>query len=201
MFVKSAEFIGSFPKLKLCPKPGKPEYAFIGRSNVGKSSLVNYLTGKKSLAKVSASPGKTYALNYFLINDSWYLVDLPGYGYARQSKSTREKWLKMIRDYLLKRETLSCVFQLIDSRIPPQDIDLEMTRFLGANSIPVALVFTKADKPNAPKTRSNIQSFLNELKKDWAELPVQFVTSSSKKAGGEQIMKFIRQVNGEIEAE
>lgn len=193
MKIKSAEYVGSFVRLEQCPKDKQPEFAFIGRSNVGKSSLVNYLCGRKALAKVSVTPGKTQTLNYFNINEQWYLVDLPGYGYAKTSRSTRAKWSEMIRNFIQKRTRLFYVFVLIDSRIPPQKIDLEFIDWMGSKQIPFCVVFTKTDKPSALETQSNIATFKNKLLESWEELPPVFITSSDKKTGKEEVLQFIEE--------
>jgi len=195
MKIKKAEFVISNTDLDKCPKPDKPEYAFIGRSNVGKSSLINMLTERTKLAKTSSRPGKTQLINHFLINKSWYLVDLPGYGWAQVSKSLKEKWQQMIKDYLTKRENLYCVFVLIDSRIPSQKIDIEFVNWLGEKQIPLALIFTKADKHNSPKIKSNITEFKDHLLKTWDELPVSFVSSAAKKVGQKEILAYIGEIN------
>ena len=193
MEIKTAEYVGSFVQLAQCPQTRQPEFAFIGRSNVGKSSLVNYLCGRKALAKVSVTPGKTQTLNYFNINQHWFLVDLPGYGYAKTSRTTRAQWSDMIRNFVLKRETLQYVFILIDSRIAPQKIDLEFINWMGEKGIPFCIAFTKADKLSSPDTQSNIASFKNKLLENWEELPPMFVTSSEKKTGKEPILNFIHE--------
>ncbi len=193
MEIKTAEYVGSFVQLAQCPQTRQPEFAFIGRSNVGKSSLVNYLCGRKALAKVSVTPGKTQTLNYFNINQHWFLVDLPGYGYAKTSRTTRAQWSDMIRNFILKRETLQYVFILIDSRIAPQKIDVEFINWMGEKGIPFCIVFTKADKLSSPDTQSNIASFKNKLLENWEELPPMFVTSSEKKTGKEPILNFIHE--------
>ncbi|MFN8294111.1 MAG: ribosome biogenesis GTP-binding protein YihA/YsxC [Chitinophagales bacterium] len=193
MEIKTAEYVGSFVQLAQCPQTRQPEFAFIGRSNVGKSSLVNYLCGRKALAKVSVTPGKTQTLNYFNINQHWFLVDLPGYGYAKTSRTTRAQWSDMIRNFVLKRETLQYVFILIDSRIAPQKIDVEFINWMGEKGIPFCIVFTKADKLSSPDTQSNIASFKNKLLENWEELPPMFVTSSEKKTGKEPILNFIHE--------
>jgi GTP-binding protein len=195
MEVKTAEFITSSTALKDCPPPKLPEYAFIGRSNVGKSSLINLLTGRKALAKTSVKPGKTQTINHFLINDTWYLVDLPGVGYAKVSKTEKVKWEKMIKNYLLKRENLQCVFLLIDSRHELQDNDSEMIKFLGANAIPFVLIFTKMDKISRPVLDKNVASIKRELLKSWNKLPQIFLTSSEKRIGKEDILKLIGETN------
>ena len=195
MKIKSAEFVISNTDLEKCPKPDRPEYAFIGRSNVGKSSLINMLTDRNKLAKTSGKPGKTQLINHFIINDAWYLVDLPGYGWAQVSKVLKEKWDKMIRDYLLGRENLYNVFILVDSRIPPQKIDLEFINWLGENGIPFSIIFTKADKRNSSKTQSAVATFKKTLKATWEELPPMFVSSSVSKTGQKEILSFISEIN------
>lgn len=195
MIIKQATFLISNTDFKKCPSPDKPEYAFIGRSNVGKSSLINMLTGSNNLAKVSAKPGKTRLINHFLINKEWYLVDLPGYGWAKISKSEREKWNIMVKDYLLKRENLQCVFVLIDSRIEPQEIDIQFVEWLGMNQVPFVLIFTKIDKQNQSKVQKTLAQFKNALKEKWEELPEIFLTSSETKVGREAILGFIDNVN------
>lgn len=196
MIVKSAEFICSNTQVSKLPPPVKPEYAFIGRSNVGKSSLINMLTGKKGLAKTSQTPGKTQLINHFLINDDWYIVDLPGYGYARISKSKKEDWNKFIRTYLDKRESLQCVMALIDSRLEPQKIDIEFCNWLGEKGLSFVLVFTKADKQSSIKTDQNIAKFKKALLATFEEVPPIFVTSSETQGGREEVLGFIGQVNG-----
>lgn len=191
MLVKEAEFVKSSPDIKQCPDSTLPEYAFIGRSNVGKSSLINMLTGKKKLAKISAKPGKTQLINHFLINKQWHLVDLPGYGWAKVSKSKRADWGDMIQTYLLKRTQLICLFILIDSRIPPQEIDLSFMEWVGTHKIPFVLVFTKVDKQSINKTQKSIAAFRRTLREEWAELPLMFVTSSIDNTGKEEILEYI----------
>ena len=195
MTIKSAEFIVSNSTYKKCPTDGKPEYAFIGRSNVGKSSLINMLTGVKGLAKTSGRPGKTQLINHFLINKEWYIVDLPGYGYARTAKTSRKAWAKMIEDYMLKRETLVNVFLLIDSRIPPQNIDIEFANFLGSNGIPLTIVFTKTDKENQRTVSGNVNEFKNRLLQDWDSLPDMMLTSSATGYGKEPMLEYIDKIN------
>ncbi len=177
------------------PVANKPEYAFIGRSNVGKSSLINMLVNQHGLAKTSQRPGKTQLINHFLINDEWYIVDLPGYGYAKVSKNSRESWEKFIRNYITKRESLQCVFVLIDSRLEPQKIDIEFCCWMGEIQIPFVLAFTKADKQSAVKTDKNVAAFKKELSGWFEEIPPCFVTSAEKYAGKEEILKFIEQTN------
>jgi len=195
MLIKSADFVKSSPHYEDCPAPDRPEYAFIGRSNVGKSSLINYLTGRKKLAKTSSTPGKTQLINHFMVNEEWYLVDLPGYGWAQVSKKEKLKWKKMIDEYLLIRQNLCCVFVLIDSRHPAQKIDLEFIDWLGGEGIPFAIVFTKTDKLGKTQVQSNISDYKKVLKQSWDELPDLFITSSGHKVGGEEILDFIQTVN------
>ncbi|REJ85008.1 MAG: YihA family ribosome biogenesis GTP-binding protein [Bacteroidetes bacterium] len=198
MNIKQAEFITSQTTYLKCPPPDKPEYAFIGRSNVGKSSLINMLAARKGLAKTSASPGKTRLINHFLMNENWYLVDLPGYGFAKVSKSSRAEWDKMIRDYLEKRENLMYVFVLIDIRLEPQALDLRFIQWLGEKGIPLVLIFTKSDKISKQQIIYSVEQFKRELKKTWEELPVMFISSAEKKTGREEILDFIQQVNEEF---
>ena len=198
MEVKSAEYVATYVDVNKCPETFMPEYALIGRSNVGKSSLINYICNHKGLAKVSGTPGKTQTINYFVINHTWHLVDLPGYGYSRISQSEREKWTKMIENYLLKRKQLQYVFILIDSRIPPQQSDLNFIYFLGENNLPFIIVFTKADKPGGKETLYNIELFKKELYRDWDELPDMFVTSSERKYGKELLLSFVDASNKEF---
>ncbi|MGN6178387.1 MAG: ribosome biogenesis GTP-binding protein YihA/YsxC [Mucilaginibacter sp.] len=199
MIVKSAEFVCSNTQISKLPPPVKPEYAFIGRSNVGKSSLINMLTGKKGLAKTSQTPGKTQLINHFLVNDNWYIVDLPGYGYARISKNKKEDWNKFIRTYLDKRESLQCVMVLVDSRLEPQKIDLEFCNWLGEKGLSFVLVFTKADKQSSLKTDQNISKFKKALLATFEEAPGYFVTSSETRDGREELLGFIDEVNGGFE--
>jgi GTP-binding protein len=195
MKISSAVFSISSPDYRKCPSDGRPEYAFIGRSNVGKSSLINMLTGVKGLAKTSGRPGKTQLINHFLINSEWYLVDLPGYGYARTSKASREKWGTMMREYFLHREELTNVFVLIDSRIPPQRIDLEFINFLGENGIPLSLVFTKADKESQREVQANMKAMKKALSEMWEELPPIFLTSSLNGMGRDAVLDSIESIN------
>ena len=199
MEIVEASYLISSPSVEKCPKPDKPEYAFIGRSNVGKSSLINMLTNKKELAKVSASPGKTQMINHFLITSSdkrqWFLVDLPGYGYAKRSIKQRKSWHKMIEDYIRKRENLINLFVLADSRLNPQKSDLDFINQLGEWQIPFSVVFTKSDKNTQRETANNVKAFLNTLKNTWEELPPHFVTSAEKHMGGKQILSYITQLN------
>jgi GTP-binding protein len=193
MEIKSATFVVSNSDYKKCPSDNRPEYAFIGRSNVGKSSLINMLTKNKSLAKTSVRPGKTQLINHFLINKEWYLVDLPGYGYAKISKSARSEWMKMIKDYFLCREQLVSTFVLIDSRIPPQKIDLDFISFLGSNGIPLSIVFTKVDKQNQRETALNVNAFKKAMAEEWEELPPIFITSSVSGTGRSKILDYIEE--------
>ena len=195
MKISSATFCVSSPNYKKCPDDGRPEYAFIGRSNVGKSSLINMLTGVKGLAKTSGRPGKTQLINHFLINNEWYLVDLPGYGYARTSKSSRSQWSTMMRDYFLHREELTNVFVLIDSRIPPQRIDLEFINFLGTNGVPLAIVFTKTDKEKQREVMANVKAMKQSLSEMWDELPTMFLTSSLTGYGRDSLLDSIESIN------
>ncbi|SCD20263.1 GTP-binding protein EngB [Proteiniphilum saccharofermentans] len=195
MIIKSAEFVISNSDYRKCPQDGKPEYAFIGRSNVGKSSLINMLTNRKGLAMTSSTPGKTMLINHFLINDEWYLVDLPGYGYARRGKEGRDKLRKIIEDYVLEREAMTNLFVLIDSRHEPQKIDLEFMEWLGENGVPFAIVFTKADKLGSGRLQLNIDAYKEKLLETWEELPPVFVTSSEKGQGREELLSYIEQIN------
>jgi GTP-binding protein len=195
MLIKSAEFIISNTDFRKCPQDGKPEYAFIGRSNVGKSSLINMLTNRKGLAMTSSTPGKTLLINHFLINDAWYLVDLPGYGYARRGKEGREKIRALIEDYILGREEMSNLFVLIDSRHEPQQIDLEFMEWLGENGVPFGIVFTKADKLGSGRLQLNISSYKDKLLESWEELPPIFITSSEKGKGREELLDYIEKIN------
>jgi GTP-binding protein len=193
--IKTVTFISSGTDPDKCPGPDRPEYAFIGRSNVGKSSLLNMIAGRKSLARISVSPGKTQTINHFLVNDAWYLVDLPGYGYAKISKSMREKWAGFTSRYLIERTNLMCLFQLIDSRIEPQAIDLSFSNFLGQEKIPFVLAFTKSDKVTTNILNKNISAYCKEMSKNWEQLPRQFITSSQNKTGREELLEFIQQTN------
>ncbi|WP_342329226.1 ribosome biogenesis GTP-binding protein YihA/YsxC [Pedobacter sp. FW305-3-2-15-E-R2A2] len=195
MIIKSATFICSNTKVSALPVANMPEYAFIGRSNVGKSSLINMLVNQHGLAKTSQRPGKTQLINHFLINEKWYIVDLPGYGYAKVSKNSRENWEKFIRNYITKRESLQCVFVLIDSRLEPQKIDLEFCCWMGEIQIPFVLAFTKADKQSTAKTNQNVAAFKKALGGWFEEIPPCFVTSSEKNLGREEILKFVDQTN------
>lgn len=201
MEINNATFIISNAKLSGCPQDGLSEYAFIGRSNVGKSSLINMLTGVKDLAKTSSKPGKTLLINHFLINQSWYIVDLPGYGFAKIGKKMREELHKLVTDYVLKREQLACLFVLIDSRHEAQQIDLDFLEFLGENEIPFAIVFTKTDKITQAELGSNIRKFKESLLETWEELPVMFQTSSEKNRGGKEILQYIENINASLTSE
>lgn len=194
MIIKSANFIGSFPRMDMAPASPLPEFAFIGRSNVGKSTLINLLTNRNKLAKVSSTPGKTQLLNFFLINEQWHLVDLPGYGYAKTSQQNRASWGTMIRKYLSGRENLQCTFVLIDSRLTPQKVDLEFINWLGQEGLPFVLVFTKADKSSSTVIQQNMALFKEAMLKSWEEVPQSFITSSVTRTGHEEILSFIGQV-------
>ncbi|TXB63963.1 YihA family ribosome biogenesis GTP-binding protein [Vicingus serpentipes] len=195
MKITSAEFVISNTKLDLCPKPDKAEYAFIGRSNVGKSSLINYIVNNKNLAKTSGRPGKTQLINHFIINEEWYLVDLPGYGYAQTSKKNRAKWEQFISDYILQRENLLNLFVLIDSRLPAQKIDLDFMEWLGEKGVPFSIVFTKIDKLSSTQKHKNLMAYKKEMLKYWEEMPINFSTSSSGKTGKEAILNYIESIN------
>ena len=195
MIIKTAEYLQSEADWKKCPAPNLPEYAFIGRSNVGKSSLINMLVNRKSLAKTSSQPGKTQTINHFLINKNWYLVDLPGYGYAKTSKTNRAKWGKMISDYLLFRENLQLVFVLADARLEPQQIDIDFINNLGEQGIPFAIIFTKADKLSESKVKANVDAYVKTMLETWEEMPPYFITSSDNARGREEVLNYIDQVN------
>lgn len=193
--IRQARFLISNTDVSKCPPPDKPEYAFIGRSNVGKSSLINMLTGQKNLAKVSSLPGKTQLINHYLINESWYMVDLPGYGYARLSIRAKEKFQKLISKYILTRENLYCLFVLIDIRHEPQKIDLEFLTWLGENQVPFAIIFTKADKLGKVSAEKNKTGYMNELRENWENLPPVFMSSSLNGHGRDEIISFIEETN------
>jgi GTP-binding protein len=193
MIIHSASFVSSSNSIEQCPVTGKPEFGFIGRSNVGKSSLINMLTGRKNLARISGSPGKTRTINHFLINNTWYLVDLPGYGYARVASATRSSWIKAVEEYILKRNTLISLFLLIDSRISPQASDLSFIEFLGLNQIPFARVFTKTDKLPETKLKNAIQMYDIVMSKTWDEMPSTFISSTVKKTGRDDILGYIEE--------
>ena len=194
MIIKSAEFVVSNTNPALCPESELPEFAFIGRSNVGKSSLINMLTGVKDLAKTSSSPGKTQLINHFIINEEWFLVDLPGYGYAKAMRSQRERWLSFIKTYMNKRENLYCVMVLIDSRLKPQANDLEFMEWLALNGIPFVMVFTKTDKLSKTQLSKNIEGYKKEMLNYWEELPQIFVASAEKGKGKEELLDFIERL-------
>ncbi|TWO33298.1 YihA family ribosome biogenesis GTP-binding protein [Seonamhaeicola sediminis] len=198
MEIKSAEFVMSNSDVAKCPKSMLPEYAFIGRSNVGKSSLINMLTGRKSLAKTSGKPGKTQLINHFLINKNWHLVDLPGYGYAKVSKSSKKVFQKFITQYFKNREQLVCGFVLVDIRHEPQPIDLEFMQWLGENSIPFGIIFTKADKLKPKAIENHVEAYKSILLETWEEIPNYFITSSSKNIGKDNVLEFINGLNTNI---
>jgi GTP-binding protein len=191
MKINSVNYLASYPREDLCPKTNLPEFAFIGRSNVGKSSLINMLCKRNGLAKTSKQPGKTQMINYFEVDESWYLVDIPGYGYAKTAKSTRAKWEVMINHYLEVRPTLQCAFVLIDSRHPLQKIDLDFINWCGTHAVPMALTFTKVDKVSENKANENIENIKATLLEEWTDLPIQFITSAEKEIGREDILDFI----------
>jgi GTP-binding protein len=195
MIIKNAKFEISSTKIDLCPQTGFPEYAFIGRSNVGKSSLINMLTGFGNLAKTSSTPGKTRLINHFIINDNWYLVDLPGYGYAKTSKDTKREFQQFISDYIMKREELECVFVLLDSRLSPQKIDLEFMNWLGEKGVPFVIVFTKLDKISSSQLNKNLATYKKEMLKTWENLPRIFLSSATSKTGRDEILGYIDEVN------
>jgi len=199
MKIKTAKFVISNTNIDKCPKDNLPEYAFIGRSNVGKSSLINMLTGHKKLAKISGKPGKTQLINHFIINDEWFLVDLPGYGYAKVSKNLRQKFQSFIYDYFLKRQQLVCSFVLVDSRHEPQKIDLEFMQFLGENEIPFCIVFTKTDKLGKTVIQNKVAKYKKVMLLTWEEIPTYFLTSASDKTGKKEVLEFIDGVNKSLE--
>ncbi|MCE5330722.1 MAG: ribosome biogenesis GTP-binding protein YihA/YsxC [Bacteroidales bacterium] len=198
MEIKSAEFVISNTDFRKCPESRLPEYAFIGRSNVGKSSLINMLTNKKGLAMTSSKPGKTLLINHFLINNNWHLVDLPGYGYATAGKKMRDQLQQMIESYILYREQLNCLFLLIDSRHEPQKIDLDFMVWLGENGVPFAIVFTKLDKMSAVRAKENLKLYQEKLREQWEELPPIFATSSEKRVGRDELLGYIESINGSL---
>jgi GTP-binding protein len=195
MKIKSAEYIISNADARKCPEGNIPEYAFIGRSNVGKSSLINMLTERAALAKTSATPGKTLLINHFLINKEWYIVDLPGYGYAKRSKDSRDKFRKIIEGYILRREQMTNLFVLVDARHDPQKIDLEFMEWLGENGVPFSIVFTKMDKLRKVVGVANVNKYLKKLKESWEELPPYFMTSSEDRRGREELLAYIEEIN------
>ena len=198
MIIKDAKFVISNTDYKQCPTDGKLEYAFIGRSNVGKSSLINMITNHKGLAMTSSKPGKTQLINHFIINEEWYLVDLPGYGYAQRGKEGREAIRIIIEDYILNRDDLTNLFLLLDSRHDPQQIDMEFMEWLGENDIPFAIVFTKIDKLSKSKVKENLAKYTEKLEETWEELPPIFITSSEHRIGGEEILDYIEKINKEL---
>lgn len=198
MIIKDAQFVISNTDYRKCPQDGKPEYAFIGRSNVGKSSLINMLTNRKGLAMTSSKPGKTQLINHFIINDEWYLVDLPGYGYAQRGKEGREKIRKIIDSYILNRAELTCLFLLLDCRHEPQEIDLDFINWLGEEGVPFVIVFTKTDKIGKVRLRENTEIYINKLHETWEELPTIFYTSSEHRIGGDEILSYIEQINKDL---
>ena len=198
MNIKYANYVISNTDVYRCPAHDKPEYAFIGRSNVGKSSLINMLTNKKDLAKTSAKPGKTLLINHFLINNEWYLVDLPGYGFAQAGKAQRDRLRKMIESYALLRQELTSMFVLIDSRLAPQQIDLDFMQFLGENEVPFAMVFTKADKLGKEALKRNIDTYNTKMYEIWEELPPQFITSAATRQGAEELLNYIDSINKDV---
>ena len=193
MIIHSATFVKSSPTLKECPPPVRPEFGFIGRSNVGKSSLINMLTGWSKLAKTSVQPGKTRTINHFVVNESWYLVDLPGYGYAKVPVKLREKWVRATENYILKRENLVCLFVLLDIRHKPQESDLEFMEFLGNNQIAFARVFTKSDKLTKTELEKSVSRYDSEMLKNWDSLPVSFISSAVNSTGREEILNYIEE--------
>ena len=200
MIIKDARFLASNTKFEKLPKDNMPEYAFIGRSNVGKSSLINALVQRRGLAKTSATPGKTITINHFVVNNQWYLVDLPGYGYAQRSKKSREEWRVMLANYISRRRNLLYTFVLVDSRIDPQDSDIGFMEWLGENQVPFAIIFTKADKLSNTELATNVEKYKQYLLKDWEELPPIFITSSEDKRGRDEVLDFIDQQNKELES-
>ncbi len=198
MEIRSAEFVISNTQVEKCPKGNLPEYAFIGRSNVGKSSLINMLAKRSKLAMTSSTPGKTLLINHFLINKEWYLVDLPGYGYASRGKSVLKDIRKIIEDYILEREQMTNLFVLVDCRLEPQQIDLAFMEWLGENGIPFSIIFTKTDKLSHGKTKNNVTAYLEKLKEQWEELPPYFLSSAEKKTGRDEILDYIESINNRL---
>lgn len=201
MNIKSATFEISNTDVRKCPPGNKPEYAFIGRSNVGKSSLINMLTNKNGLAKTSSTPGKTLLINHFLINDAWYIVDLPGYGYAQRGKESREKLMHIIQSYILGRAQMTNLFVLVDSRHKPQKIDLEFMQWLGENEVPFSIVFTKMDKLGKEAGQRNVEAYKAQLLEQWEELPPLFITSSEDRRGRDELLNYIEEINRQIAEE
>lgn len=198
MDITSAEFVISNTDVQKCPTGSFPEYAFIGRSNVGKSSLINMLTGRRGLAMTSATPGKTMLINHFLINKGWYIVDLPGYGYAKRGEKVKEQIRRIIESYILQRQQMTNLFVLIDSRLEPQSIDLDFIEWLGENAVPFAIVFTKADKLKGGRLNNNISQYLRKLQEQWEELPPYFVTSSENRLGRKELLDYVESINKEV---
>lgn len=198
MEITSAEFIISNTDVSKCPQGTLPEYAFIGRSNVGKSSLINMLTARKGLAMTSSTPGKTMLINHFLINKSWYIVDLPGYGYAKRGQKDQEQIKRIIEDYILERQQMTNLFLLIDSRLSPQPIDMEFMEWLGENGVPFSIVFTKSDKLKSGKLNTNVHAYLSKLKEQWEELPPYFISSSESRLGRIELLTYINDINKSI---
>lgn len=201
MEIESAVFVGSYPQFKLCPRDGKPEYAFIGRSNVGKSSLINMLLGRKNLARTSNTPGKTQLLNYYLVNNQWYVVDLPGYGYARVSKKKRRSWEHMVHSYFINRLSMQCAVVLIDAMVPPQENDIEFINWLGEKQIPFIIVYTKTDRLKEVDRQANIERIREALLKHWETLPQEFETSAREGWGRAGLLDFFAQVNAKTKEE
>ena len=199
MTIKTVEFVKSSEKWQNCPEPTIPEYAFIGRSNVGKSSLINAMMNRKDLAKTSQTPGKTQLINHFIVNENWYLTDLPGYGYARVSKSTRKDFEKLITNYILERKNLVNLFVLVDARHSPQKIDLEFMEWCGESGVPFSIVFTKADKLKPGAIKNNVEAYHKKLLEFWEELPPSYITSAEKREGGDAILKLIEDTNKYLE--
>lgn len=198
MEIHSAEFVVSNARADMCPHTDIPEYAFIGRSNVGKSSLINMLTNRKGLAMTSSTPGKTLLINHFLINKEWFLVDLPGYGYAQRGKKMKEKIQHIIEYYVIQRTQMTCLFVLVDSRHKPQQIDIEFMDWLGENGVPFAIIFTKADKQSQAQTQANVKQYMERLKESWEELPPYFISSAEKRMGRQEILQYIQDINASL---
>ena len=201
MIVNTARFVVSNTDVNKCPAEMRHEFAFIGRSNVGKSSLINMLTGKKGLAQTSSTPGKTLLINHFLVNDEWFLVDLPGYGYAQRSKEGRKEIMRIIKDYIINRMQMTTLFLLIDGRHKPQKIDLEFMEWLGENGVPFSIIFTKADKLTSGKAKDNVNKYLRKLAEQWEELPPYFISSSEKKTGRNEILDYIDSINQSLKTQ